>query len=174
MPFKDPNRAREYQKNYQAQWHQDHKVERLARLAERKAEVYWYVQDLKKTLRCESCGFKHPAALQFHHRNREEKLFIISSVMKMKYSLDKVDAEIRKCVVLCANCHAIHHWKERRRDQPVQGPSIAEQIDKTEQVCMFTRQEEAAFQLYFGDSQDPEQQQRHYLEFYGVDPKNIK
>ena len=65
------------------------------------------------------------------------------------------------------------HWQERRRDEPVQGPSIAEQIDETEQTCTFTLQEEAAFQLYFGDSKDPEQQ-RQYLEFYGVDPKNIK
>ena len=169
MPWKDSEKAREYQKKYQAKWHQDHKAARLAEIYRRKAEVYWYIQDLKASLRCADCGFKHPAALQFHHRNKEEKVFNIGDAGRRKLSLERVKAEIKKCIVLCANCHAIRHWTERKASQ---SPSIAAGIAEAEQHLKATRAEREAYELVFGTSGDPDTEYQDYQEYYGVDPKN--
>jgi transposase len=57
--------------------------------------------------RCKLCGFdEHPAALQFHHRDRSTKEFHLSHG-GMTRGIGRMRAEARKCVLLCANCHAL-------------------------------------------------------------------
>ena len=54
--------------------------------------------------KCQICGYnKCPAALQFHHKNPEEKEFSISGYT---INLNKLRDEAKKCILLCANCHA--------------------------------------------------------------------
>jgi hypothetical protein len=56
---------------------------------------------------CRRCGFaEHPAALQFHHVDPAAKTFNVSA-QGVTRSLAKARAEARKCVLLCANCHAL-------------------------------------------------------------------
>lgn len=56
--------------------------------------------------KCRICGFAgHPAALQFHHLDREAKEFHIAQRGHSR-SIERVRAEAAKCVLLCANCHA--------------------------------------------------------------------
>ncbi len=50
------------------------------------------------------------SALHFHHRNPAEKEFSLS-VRGMTRSWDKYKAELDKCELLCANCHAETHAK---------------------------------------------------------------
>lgn len=53
---------------------------------------------------CVACGYDHhPSALQFHHR--EDKSFELSAAGLRSY--DALRAEIKKCDVLCCNCHSI-------------------------------------------------------------------
>ena len=69
----------------------------------------WFME-LKTGLKCNRCGFDHPAALDFHHLNPNEKEFSIS--MNKTYYKNNKEAlleEIKKCEVLCANCHRIEH-----------------------------------------------------------------
>ena len=55
---------------------------------------------------CYVCGYdKCNAALEFHHRDPTKKDFAISR----QRSLDKIKAELDKCVLLCANCHRETH-----------------------------------------------------------------
>ena len=58
--------------------------------------------------KCVNCGFdKHLAALQFHHRNSNNKDFLISSINTKSWKL--IIEELNKCDLLCANCHAVKH-----------------------------------------------------------------
>jgi DNA-binding transcriptional ArsR family regulator len=57
--------------------------------------------------RCRICGFcAHPAALQFHHRDPTVKEFHLGH-QGLTRSIARMRAEARKCVLLCANCHAL-------------------------------------------------------------------
>ena len=56
--------------------------------------------------KCCICGFNSfQEALEFHHVNPEEKEFGLSANSAMTKSLDKQLTEIRKCILVCANCH---------------------------------------------------------------------
>ena len=55
---------------------------------------------------CVLCGYdRHPGALHFHHRDPGEKEFGIG-LGGVARSVQRCRAEARKCVLLCANCHA--------------------------------------------------------------------
>lgn len=56
---------------------------------------------------CADCGYnKHPAALEFDHVIGTKKLFNIGEEIGNK-SREALWAEIAKCDVVCATCHAI-------------------------------------------------------------------
>lgn len=60
-----------------------------------------------KSKPCSSCGGRyHPCIMDFHHTG-DDKSYAVS---KMKtYSMEKIKAEIAKCILLCANCHRMKH-----------------------------------------------------------------
>ena len=57
---------------------------------------------------CHDCGGEfHPAVFDFHHLVPSEKEF---SWTKMRLvSEAKLNQELAKCVMLCANCHRLRH-----------------------------------------------------------------
>ena len=55
---------------------------------------------------CLLCGYeKHSGALQFHHLDPSTKSFGLG-VRGITRSLERLREEAKKCVLLCANCHA--------------------------------------------------------------------
>lgn len=58
--------------------------------------------------KCSSCAWQgNQAALQFHHTNPKEKEFVIGNVANKSW--DVIKKELKKCILLCANCHSIRH-----------------------------------------------------------------
>ena len=54
---------------------------------------------------CFKCGYdRSTRALSFHHRDRETKEMDISQVLN-RWSLERIMAEVKKCILLCMNCH---------------------------------------------------------------------
>lgn len=69
---------------------------------------YEYI--LRRGGKCECCGYnKNLAALEFHHRNPEEKEFQVDARAFSNHSLEKLERELEKCSLLCANCHRERH-----------------------------------------------------------------
>jgi hypothetical protein len=63
--------------------------------------------------KCNKCSYdKCPAALDFHHLDPTEKDFTISQVSRTAWN-EKIQKELDKCVLLCANCHRETHWEEK-------------------------------------------------------------
>lgn len=57
---------------------------------------------------CKDCSGTFPACcFQFHHRNPKTKKFSIGSGADR--SVNSVRRELKKCDLLCANCHFIRH-----------------------------------------------------------------
>jgi Fe-S cluster biogenesis protein NfuA len=58
---------------------------------------------------CKGCGLGSPARLlEFHHLDARTKEFSISADGILR-SWQKIEAELAKCVLLCANCHRETH-----------------------------------------------------------------
>jgi hypothetical protein len=56
--------------------------------------------------KCAICGYSRClAALEFHHLDRSTKSFALAR-RGITRSMAEAQAEAKKCVLLCANCHA--------------------------------------------------------------------
>ena len=114
MPYKEQERQREYQRQWQE------RRRRSAGVPTREAANPTATKDernrrqseiakIKIDRGCSTCGYNaNPAALHFHH-TRGEKLFSLRYGVAKNYAWGRILAEIEKCDVLCANCHAEHH-----------------------------------------------------------------
>jgi hypothetical protein len=92
MPYADKEKQRAFQRNWK----------RLTK------EWFW---DFKSGLSCEECGICHPAVIQFHHKDKNEKKNDVSRMVNMNSNRADILTEIKKCRVLCANCHLIFHYE---------------------------------------------------------------
>ncbi len=74
----------------------------------------WFI-DYKLTCSCELCGETKYWRLAFHHKNPKKK---DNSITNMVYSQNcsptKIMKEIKKCTVVCHNCHSDIHHEERQ------------------------------------------------------------
>lgn len=66
------------------------------------------INTLKHAIGCKKCGEKRYYMLDFHHRNPNEKELVISDCSRR--SLHSLLEELKKCDVLCANCHREWHY----------------------------------------------------------------
>lgn len=70
---------------------------------------------------CKHCGYsKCHRALTFHHIDPKTKTFTLDQSNLYKKNWDRIHSEFLKCELLCQNCHAIHHQKERQLLAPTQ------------------------------------------------------
>ncbi len=81
----------------------------------RQNQLYTYLSDK----RCEECGFDDIRVLDFDHTNPEEKRFSIARAINECYAWDEIVVEIKKCRILCSNCHRIRtaeqfNWRKWR------------------------------------------------------------
>lgn len=114
MPLKDEEKRREYQREYMRGWYQKNKAKHIACVRKRDKKIKEWLREYKKTLTCENCPENHPACLDFHHINPEEKRFAIANV-KDFLSWSALKTEIAKRRVLCANCHRKEHYEQRKK-----------------------------------------------------------
>ena len=92
--FSDPERNKELTE------------QRRLKRKERKQEAIAY-----KGGKCNDCGGEfHPSVYEFHHLNPLDKDHEPGSLLR--YSWKRLVAELDKCVLLCANCHRVRHWRE--------------------------------------------------------------
>lgn len=88
--------------------------------AQRARENYEKSQEYVRSLKtkCSKCGYdKNPAALEFHHPNGDKDK-VIAKLASKSFSQpikSKIDNEVKKCVILCANCHREEHNKQYNR-----------------------------------------------------------
>lgn len=75
-------------------------------------ELRAWLFEYKSKLSCQKCGENHPACIDFHHPD-DNKIIEIADMTRHKFSIDKMLAEIKKCIPLCANCHRKLHYEEK-------------------------------------------------------------
>ncbi len=80
----------------------------------RRSSIRVWFEDYKKTVRCQRCGLQDHRVIDFHHEDEDEKEDCVSILVMHACSMKKILEEIRKCSPLCANCHRILHYEEKR------------------------------------------------------------
>ena len=71
-----------------------------------------YVEIYKIDSPCH-CGETEPCCLSFHH-DKGDKTSNISDMVNRGYSINRIQKEIDKCIILCLNCHARLHHQEKK------------------------------------------------------------
>lgn len=61
--------------------------------------------------KCRKCGETRFYVLDFHHIDEEDKDFTLGQLRKR--SMESLEKELNKCVVLCSNCHRAFHYVQR-------------------------------------------------------------
>ena len=102
MAFKDDEQRKAYFREYNKGWYQRHRERLLEKRRQHDEELRQWLRRYKSKLCCVECGENHPACLQFHHRDREDKSFGIGGAIgRWRYiSLKKLEKEISKCDIL--------------------------------------------------------------------------
>lgn len=85
--------------------------QRRAKIRERNkswtAKSQAFIDRIRSMFGCRICGENEPVALDFHHLDPTKKDTEVPKLLS--YSREKLKTEIRKCVILCSNCHRKHH-----------------------------------------------------------------
>lgn len=72
------------------------------------------IQEFKNNKKCHDCKTKYPHYVSdFHHIEPDGKNFGISK-NRGRHSWNVVLEEIKKCTLLCANCHRIRHYEKNK------------------------------------------------------------
>jgi hypothetical protein len=119
MPYANKEDEREYQRKHYIRYKDEYlkrSKENNRRYIRRNREL---VNRYKVFVGCHKCGFKkHHNALDLHHVSGNKDR-TIARLCRGSVSMKRLEEEIRKCVVLCANCHRMEHAKR----SPSQGSS---------------------------------------------------
>lgn len=89
------NKVRQYKRKYK------HEQKRLARE---------HIRLIKEQSGCKICGNKNIHCLDFHHRPKTKKKNTVCNLVRHGYSLELIKKEIKKCDIVCSNCHRTHHY----------------------------------------------------------------
>ncbi len=72
-----------------------------------------WIDNIKKNEKCSFCGEIRWYCLVFHHIDPKNKSFGISEAVSKGYDIKLILEEIKKCMILCSNCHIELHYKNR-------------------------------------------------------------
>jgi len=116
MPYKDPKVKKDKHKKYSAAYYEGNKtrIKATSKKIRKEHRALWI--EYKTKLACSVCGFAHPAVIDFHHPPGTKKYGVNALVKDGRYALAYEEAA--KCIILCANCHRIHHYNEKGAEAP--------------------------------------------------------
>jgi hypothetical protein len=73
------------------------------------------IHNLKQRSKCLHCGCNKVECLDFHHSS--DKTDGIGSMIRDKMiSIEQLETEIKKCIILCSNCHRILHSNDKGKE----------------------------------------------------------
>ncbi|HEB41821.1 MAG TPA: hypothetical protein ENI08_02250 [Candidatus Dependentiae bacterium] len=117
MPLKDKQKRSEYHKKYMREvWYPKNKERHWKLIKARKYQISEYINNIKKEAQCADCGVRnkeHPEIFDFDHLG-DDKDFCIGTAKSIGYGIEKIEDEIKKCEIVCSNCHRIRTKKRRK------------------------------------------------------------
>lgn len=107
--------GRERNKSWYAQ-NKEYQNEKTSKQSKARRELYVSrTRKIASSYGCQLCKECDPVVLDFHHVR--DKKFHIADAVGTGVSWERIDQEIQKCVVLCANCHRRVHAGQLQIDE---------------------------------------------------------
>lgn len=105
------SQCKECQKTQEKQHYQESiaRQESVRKTADGQKTINIKLVEQAKSNGCKKCGEKRLYVLDFHHRDGDEKIATINRMIKSA-SAETLAIELKKCDVLCANCHREFHY----------------------------------------------------------------
>lgn len=85
----------------------------IQKTKERQLRNLKFLNDLRKQSQCIDCGESDYRVLDFDHLPEFKKEKNVYDGARHGWSIEKLQKEIAKCEVRCANCHRIKTWERR-------------------------------------------------------------
>lgn len=92
-------------------WHYQNKEKHTRQELNRRARHREWLNEYKESRGCRQCGVTDAAVLDFHHTDPQTKRMAINEMVTYGHGRDQLRAEIRKCEILCTNCHRKSHFE---------------------------------------------------------------
>src|SRR2546428_6330689 len=108
MPRKDPEAPRQYRRENQRQWYRQNRavhLERVTRVNRRVREAIKKYVDAVKRQPCGDRGGRFPPFIMDFDHVRGKKVMEVSRFRSGRLAGARLQAEVEKCEVVCANCH---------------------------------------------------------------------
>lgn len=65
---------------------------------------------------CTDCGVRHPHwRMDFDHLDPRTKTAELALVVKLGWAKQRIEEELAKCELVCANCHRDRTWRRSGR-----------------------------------------------------------
>lgn len=118
MAHSDPMRRKEYHAKYMKEvWYPKNKEKHISYVRRNKKRVTEFIEKYKRARSCIDCGFsgrEFPYVLDFDHIDSSAvKKFNIGSWSHTVLSIEAIEQEIKKCELVCANCHRKRTFSEK-------------------------------------------------------------
>lgn len=114
------NKARYYKKNKEKVSRRNkaryaaNKEKYKAQTIARRRELYYRVFKIRYDGCCSVCGYEDYRALDFHHIDPSTKIDTIAQLCNRSVAWRRIEEELKKCELICANCHRIEHYGDHR------------------------------------------------------------
>ncbi len=106
--YKDPTQ-------HKREWNYRNQKYRYAKKIERGHKLKVKIVKLMGS-KCVGCNLKYNGkngcVFQVHHRNPKQKKIAVNTRTLINYKWETILKEIKKCLLLCANCHFVKHNKK--------------------------------------------------------------
>ena len=106
------DRAANHRRYMREVWYPKNRQKHMKFVANIQNDVRVWYHQLKRQTGCKNCPETDPRCLDYHHRNRKTKKFNISTGVGHGLSKKRILSEMKKCDLLCANCHRKVTWKD--------------------------------------------------------------
>jgi hypothetical protein len=103
------NNQEKVRKHRRDWYHRNQKVS-IAKSMKRKRALKEWIKNYKSGLICKLCPESAPECIEFHHKDPTKKDAEISTIVFIKgWGIERILAEIDKCIPVCSNCHRKIH-----------------------------------------------------------------
>ena len=103
MAYADPEAQKQYAREHYARNKTLYKRRALEYTRKQRDAIRAYLLAHLEQNPCVDCGETDPVVLEFDHQI--DKSFALGRAVSHSYGLKKIEMELEKCEVRCANCH---------------------------------------------------------------------